>query len=71
MDIKTIFSDDDTIRDEDVAAKVEFLGLRENSTFKIEFQNYDLTTFWRKADAEYPVIADKALKMLIPIATTL
>jgi len=61
---------DDIFKDEDVAAKVEFLGLRENSTFKVEFQNYDLCTFWIKAGTEYSVIANRALKMLIPFATT-
>ena len=60
---------DDIFKDEDVAAKVEFLGLRENSTFKVEFQNYDLCTFWIKAGTEYSVIANRALKMLIPFAT--
>lgn len=68
--LRPFSTDDDIIRDEDVAAKVEFLGLRENSTLKVEFQNYDLSTFWIKTGAEYPVLSNRALKMLIPFATT-
>lgn len=68
--VRPLTTDDNIIKDEDVAAKVEFLGLRENTTCRVEFQNYDLSTFWRKAGAEYPVIANRALKMLIPFATT-
>ncbi|XP_039750840.1 SCAN domain-containing protein 3-like [Pararge aegeria] len=68
--LRPFSTDDDIIRDEDVAAKVEFLGLRENSTLKVEFQNYDLSTFWIKTGAEYPVLCNRALKMLIPFATT-
>ncbi|GBP91744.1 Protein ZBED8 [Eumeta japonica] len=60
----------DIFKDEDVLAKVEFLGLRENNSLKVDFQNDKLGTFWRKAAAEYPIIADRALKMLIPFATT-
>ncbi|CAH1998688.1 unnamed protein product [Acanthoscelides obtectus] len=60
----------DIFKDEDVSAKVEFLGLRENNSLKVDFQNDKLSTFWRKAAAEYPIIADRALKMLIPFATT-
>ncbi|XP_026475576.1 zinc finger BED domain-containing protein 5-like [Ctenocephalides felis] len=46
------------------------LGLRENNLLKVDFQNDKLSTFWRKAAAEYPIIADRALKILIPFATT-
>ncbi|GBP07466.1 hypothetical protein EVAR_100225_1 [Eumeta japonica] len=52
----------DIFKDEDVLAKVEFLGLRENNSLKVDFQNDKLGTFWRKAAAEYPIIADRALK---------
>lgn len=68
--LRPFTTDDNIIKDEDVAAKVEFLGLRENTTCRVEFQNYDLSTFWRKTGAEYPVLAYRALKMLIPFATT-
>ncbi|GBP88558.1 SCAN domain-containing protein 3 [Eumeta japonica] len=60
----------DIFKDEDVLAKVEFLGLRENNSLKVDFQIDKLGTFGRKAAAEYLIIADRALKMLIPFATT-
>lgn len=68
--LRPFTSDANIIKDEDVAAKVEFLELRENTTCRVEFQNYDLSTFWQKAGAEYPILANRALKMLIPFATT-
>ncbi|XP_026475459.1 protein ZBED8-like [Ctenocephalides felis] len=46
------------------------LGLRENNLLKVDFQNDKLCTFWRKAAAEYTIIADRALKILIAFATT-
>lgn len=68
--LRPFSTNDEIFEDEDVSAKVEHLGLRENSTFKVDFQNYDLGTFWRKVGAEYPIIADRALRILIPFATT-
>lgn len=62
--------DDELFRDKEVAVKVKFLGLREDSTFKVEFQNYNLSKFWRKVGTEYPIMADRVLRMLIPFATT-
>lgn len=58
----------DIFKDEDVSAKVEFLGLRKDNSLKVDFENNEVGTFWRNATAEYPIIADRALKMLIPFA---
>ncbi|GBP62958.1 SCAN domain-containing protein 3 [Eumeta japonica] len=68
--LRPFLTGDHIFKDEDMSAKVEFLGLREDCTLKVEFQNYDLCTFWKKVRAEYPIIADRALKMLVPFATT-
>lgn len=35
------------------SAKVELLEPREDNTFKVEFQNYDPYTFWRKEELSY------------------
>ena len=53
---------------EDNTTKAEFLGLREDNTPKADFQGSDLATFWHKAGTGYPVLSDRALKVLIPFA---
>lgn len=36
----------------------------------LDIQIYDLGAFWQKASTELPVIANRALKMLITFTTT-
>ncbi|CAI6356069.1 unnamed protein product [Macrosiphum euphorbiae] len=33
------------------------------------FENTQLATFWRKIGGEYPLLSEKALKILIPFST--
>ena len=58
------------IKDDDVTAKAEFHCLREDNTLKADFQDSDLATFWHKAGTGYPVLSDRALKVLIIFVTT-
>jgi len=48
----------------------KFSELTEDSSLSIEFKTTDLTSFWIKARQEFPVIADMALKVLLPFAST-
>jgi hypothetical protein len=48
----------------EIYVKLQFLRLLENNTQKIDFENAQLATFWRKIGGEYP-LSEKALKILI------
>jgi len=49
-----LFSVDEAVfSDIEIEAKVQFLGLREDNTQKIDFGNTQLATFWRKIGVEY------------------
>jgi hypothetical protein len=37
------------IKDNDVTAKAEFLGLQGDNSFKADFQDSNLATFWQRA----------------------
>jgi len=56
--------------DIEIEAKAQFLGLREDYTQKIYFENTQLATFWQKIGGKYPLLSEKALKILIPFSTT-
>ncbi|XP_025420883.1 zinc finger BED domain-containing protein 5-like [Sipha flava] len=62
--------DENVFPDTEIETKSQFLGLRENNTQKIDFENTQLATFWRKIGGEYPLLSEKALKILIPFSTT-
>lgn len=62
--------DESVFPDIEIEAKAQFLGLREDNTLKIDFENTQLATFWRKIGGEYPLLSEKALKILIPFSTT-
>lgn len=44
-----------------MSAKVEFVGLREDNSLKVDFQN-ELGTFWIKAAAEYPIVGADSIQ---------
>ena len=58
------------IKDDDVTAEREFLGLREDNTLKADFQESGLGTFWHEAGTGHPNPSDRALKVLILIIVT-
>lgn len=47
-----------------------FLGLRNDSTLRVQFQEMILTTFWIAMLPEYPVLANRARRQLLPFTTT-
>jgi hypothetical protein len=55
--------------DKDAQVKAQFLGLREDSTLKADFQDPDLATFWLKASLQYPRLPVTSLRFLIPFAS--
>jgi hypothetical protein len=59
--------DENVIEDKDVKAKAEILGLREDNTWKADFQDSDLTIVFGKL--ENLILSDRALKLLIPLPT--
>ncbi|XP_076359019.1 protein FAM200A-like [Tachypleus tridentatus] len=54
-----------TISDTDVAAKVEFLQIREDTQMKVDFSEQELPTFWAKLKNNYHLLSMRALTMLI------
>lgn len=62
--------DENVFPDTEIETKSQFLGLREDNTQKIYFENTQLVTFWRKIGGEYPLLSEKVLKLLIPFSTT-
>ena len=62
--------DEEIIEDSDIAAKLEFLALREDKSLEVDYQNEELITFWAKQEKEYPILSQRALNVLIPFATT-
>lgn len=51
-------------------AKECFLELRSDSTLRVQFQEMILTNFWIAMLPEYPVLANRALRQLLPFTTT-
>ncbi|XP_076359076.1 protein FAM200C-like [Tachypleus tridentatus] len=54
-----------TISDTDVAAKVEFLQIREDTQMKVDFSEQELPIFWAKLKHDYPLLSMRVLTMLI------
>ena len=61
---------ENVIEDTDTNAKIEFLSLREDIALKVDYQEQELCSFWGKLGNEYPILSERALKVLIPFATT-
>jgi len=61
MDVIPFSVDENVFPDTEIETKSQFLGLREDNTLKIDFENTQLATFWRKIGGEYPLLSEKAL----------
>ena len=55
------------IKGDDVTAKAESFGLREDNRLKADFQDSDLATFCHKAGTGYPVLSDSCPESPHPI----
>lgn len=51
--------DESVFSDTEIEAKAQFLGLREDNTQKIDFENTKLVKFWRIIGGEYPLLSKK------------
>ncbi|XP_076359003.1 protein FAM200C-like [Tachypleus tridentatus] len=58
------------ISDTDVAAKVEFLQIREDTLMKVDFSKQELPTFWATLKDDYPLLSMRALTILIQSPST-
>ena len=61
--------EENSIRDDDMAAKIEFFQLRENSSLKTGFTE-DIGNFWAGIYKEYPILSKRALNFLIQFPST-
>lgn len=61
---------EDADADDDFLAKEEWITLRSNETWKVEFQRGDLQGFWISRLEEIPILAWRALRILVSFATT-
>ena len=62
--------EESSICDDDMAAKIEFLRLREDSSLKIDFAGVDIGNFWAGLQNEYPILSKRALNFLIQFPST-
>ena len=51
-------------------AKEEFVEIRTKSVIKSKFQSDNLAEFWCSQVDSYPILAKRAMNMLIPFVTT-
>lgn len=61
---------DDAVDDDDFPGKEEWIALRVNDAWKLEFQNVSLPSFWISRLADTPTLARRALKVLVSFSTT-
>ncbi len=61
---------ENSVDDDDFPAKEEWLALRSNQTWKLEFENGDLQSFWVSRLADTPTLAKRALRVLVSFTTT-
>ena len=61
---------EDAVADDDFPAKEEWITLRSNETWKVDFQRGDLQGFWISRLEEIPILARRALRILVSFATT-
>ena len=50
--------------------KENLIDLAANGMLKMEFNSQTIDTFWMKRREEYPELARKTLKLLVPFATS-
>ena len=62
--------EESSICDDDMAAKIEFLRLREDSSLKTDFAGVDIGNFWAGLQNEYPILSKRALNFLIQFPST-
>ena len=62
--------EESSICDDDMAAKIEFLRLREDSSLKVDFAGVDIGNFWAGLQNEYPILSKRALNFLIQFPST-
>ena len=62
--------EENSICDDDMAAKIEFLQLREDSNFKTGFTE-DIGSFWNGIHKEYPILLKKSIKFFDSISFNL
>ena len=62
--------EESSICDDDMAAKIEFLRLREDSSLKTDFAGVDIGNFWAGLQNEYPILSKRALNFLIQFPPT-
>ena len=53
-----------------MAAKIEFLRLREDLSLKIDFAGVDIGNFWAGLQNEYPILSKRSLNFLIQFPST-
>ena len=58
-----------SIEDEDMA-KVELIDLKRNQKVIMEFDSMELTTFWCHQLNVFPLLAERALNVVVPFVTT-
>ena len=62
--------EESSICDDDMAAKIEFLRLREDSSLKTDFAGVDIGNFWAGLQNEYPILSKRVLNFLIQFPST-
>ena len=60
MDLLIHF-EESCISDDDMTAKIEFLGLHEDLNLKIDFATEDIGKLWVGLQNEYPILSRRAL----------
>ena len=57
--------EESSISDDDMAAKIEFLRLREDSSLRTDLAGVNIGNFWAGLQNEYPILSKRALNFLI------
>ena len=58
-----------SIYDDDMKAKIQFLQLREDARIKSDFSREDIRKFWAGVQNEYPILSIKALSFILSPST--
>lgn len=67
--VRNPFSNDSP-SDFNTAEEEELIELSSDSSLKVKFSSMKLSTFWYSVRKEFPSLSKKALKVLIPFATS-
>ena len=70
VDQQAIFDRESCIRNDEMGAKIEFLGLRKDSSIKIGFAITDNENVWLGIQHKYPILSRKVLSFLIQCPST-